>query len=63
MTTTRQLTPEQHRVLREHGTERPGSSPLNYEKAPRRVPMRRLRRRAIRCLDQVRQRHGWPSFL
>ncbi|GBQ85073.1 peptide-methionine (R)-S-oxide reductase MsrB [Asaia krungthepensis] len=26
------LTPEQHRVLREHGTERPGSSPLNDEK-------------------------------
>ena len=26
------LTPEQYRVLREHGTERPGSSPLNDEK-------------------------------
>src|SRR5919108_791125 len=26
------LTPEQFRVLREHGTERAGSSPLNYEK-------------------------------
>ena len=26
------LTPEQFQVLREHGTERPGSSPLNYEK-------------------------------
>ena len=32
--TTKNLTPEQHRVLREHGTERPGSSPLNYEKRP-----------------------------
>ena len=26
------LTAEQFHVLREHGTERPGSSPLNYEK-------------------------------
>ncbi len=25
------LTPEQYKVLREHGTERPGSSPLNVE--------------------------------
>src|SRR5437868_11774538 len=32
--TERQLTPEQHRVLRERGTERPGSSPLNHEKRP-----------------------------
>jgi hypothetical protein len=30
----RQLTPEQQRVLRDHGTERPGSSPLNNEKRP-----------------------------
>ena len=28
------LTPEQHRVLREEGTERPFSSPLNDMKAP-----------------------------
>ena len=28
-----ELTPEQYRVLREHGTERAGSSPLNNEKA------------------------------
>jgi peptide-methionine (R)-S-oxide reductase len=26
------LSPEQYRVLREHGTERAGTSPLNYEK-------------------------------
>ena len=32
--TDRTLTPEQHRILREHGTERPGSSPLNHEKRP-----------------------------
>ena len=34
MSQTKDLTPEQHRVLREHGTERPGSSPLNREKLP-----------------------------
>ena len=28
-----ELTPEQYRVLREHGTERAGTSPLNNEKA------------------------------
>ncbi len=27
-----ELAPDQYRVLREHGTERPGSSPLNREK-------------------------------
>ena len=27
-----ELTPEQYRVLRQHGTERPGTSPLNEEK-------------------------------
>jgi peptide-methionine (R)-S-oxide reductase len=26
------LTPQQYKVLREHGTEPPGSSPLNHEK-------------------------------
>ncbi len=28
----RRLTPEQHHILREHGTERPFTSPLNDEK-------------------------------
>jgi len=28
----KRLTPEQYAVLRKHGTERPGSSPLNGEK-------------------------------
>jgi peptide-methionine (R)-S-oxide reductase len=30
--TDRKLTPEQHRILREHATERPGTSILNHEK-------------------------------
>jgi peptide-methionine (R)-S-oxide reductase len=28
----RKLSQEQHHILKEHGTERPGSSPLNHEK-------------------------------
>ena len=30
--TTRTISPEAQRILRDHGTERPGSSPLNHEK-------------------------------
>ena len=29
-----ELTPEQYKVLREHGTEMRGASPLNKEKRP-----------------------------
>jgi peptide-methionine (R)-S-oxide reductase len=57
-----ELTPEQYRVMREHGTERPGSSPLNQEK----------RQGIFRCaacgLDlfesstKFESGSGWPSF-
>ncbi|MDZ4381328.1 MAG: peptide-methionine (R)-S-oxide reductase MsrB [Parvibaculum sp.] len=56
------LTPEQYYVLREHGTERPGSSPLNKEK----------RQGAFRCAacdlalfssdTKYESGTGWPSF-
>ena len=56
------LTPEQYRVLREHGTEPPGSSPLNDEH----------RDGLFRCAacghplftqDTKFESHcGWPSF-
>lgn len=56
------LTPEQFHVLREHGTERAGSSPLNYEK----------RSGIFRCAGcgellftsdtKVESGTGWPSF-
>ncbi len=56
------LTPEQFHVLREHGTERPGSSPLNYEK----------RSGLFRCAGcgeplftsdtKFESGTGWPSF-
>jgi peptide-methionine (R)-S-oxide reductase len=58
----RTLTPEQHHVLREHGTERPGSSPLNHEK----------RAGTFRCAGcgeplfasdtKFESGTGWPSF-
>ena len=58
----RTLTPEQHHVLREHGTERAGSSPLNQE----------TRAGMFRCAGcgeplftsdtKFESGTGWPSF-
>lgn len=58
----RELTPEQYRVLRRHGTERAGSSPLNEEK----------RAGVFRCgacghplydaETKFESGTGWPSF-
>ncbi len=58
----RLLTPEQYRVLRKHGTERAGSSPLDKE----------VRRGTYRCAGcdlpvyasgtKFDSRTGWPSF-
>ena len=49
----RELTPERYRVLRQHGTEAPGASPLNHEKTRRRISLRRLRRRAVPVGHQI----------
>ncbi|MFN6953590.1 MAG: peptide-methionine (R)-S-oxide reductase MsrB [Acetobacteraceae bacterium] len=56
------LSPEAFRVLRQHGTERPGTSPLNAEK----------RRGVFRCAGcgtplfdsaaKYESGTGWPSF-
>lgn len=58
----KQLTAEQYRVLREHGTERAGTSPLNQEK----------RRGVFHCAGcdlalfasdtKYESGTGWPSF-
>ena len=58
----RQLSPAQYRVLREHGTERPGSSPLDHEK----------RKGVFSCAGcdlplfssdtKYESGTGWPSF-
>lgn len=57
-----ELTPEQYRVLRQHGTERAGTSPLNHEK----------REGVFRCAGcgeplfdsttKYESGSGWPSF-
>lgn len=57
-----QLTPEQYRITREHGTERPGASPLNHEK----------REGVFACVccgqplfmsgAKYESGSGWPSF-
>lgn len=62
MADDRNLTPEQIRILRQHGTERPGSSPLNHEK----------RQGAFMCAGcgaelfdsdtKYESGSGWPSF-
>ncbi len=58
----RQLTPSQYNVLRNHGTERPGTSPLNQEK----------RKGVFACAGcdlplfssdtKYESGTGWPSF-
>lgn len=58
----RELTPEQYRVLRQHGTERAGTSPLNDEH----------RKGTFRCAGcgaplfdsstKYESGSGWPSF-
>ena len=51
------LTPEQYDIMRGHGTERPGSCALLYEKRPGIFVLRRLRAAFVREQDQVRERH------
>ena len=60
--TQRQLTPEQHRVLREHGTERPGSSPLNQEKRPGEFECAGCGAQLFDAGTKFDSGSGWPSF-
>jgi peptide-methionine (R)-S-oxide reductase len=56
------LTDDQYRVLREHGTERPGSSPLNAEK---RAGVFRCAGCGMELFDsgtKYESGSGWPSF-
>ena len=56
------LTPEQFRVLREHGTERPGSSPLNAEKRHGRFLCAACESELFDSNTKYESGSGWPSF-
>ena len=60
--TERKLTPDQHRVLRAHGTERPGSSPLNGEKRPGEFECAGCGALLFDARAKFESGTGWPSF-
>ncbi len=58
----RELSPEQFRVLRGHGTERPGSSPLNAEKRPGTFLCAGCGKELFDAATKYESGTGWPSF-
>jgi len=56
------LTPEQFHVLREHGTERPGSSPLNHEKRDGTFVCAGCGQPLFSSYTKFESGTGWPSF-
>ena len=57
------LSPEQYTVLREHGTERAFTSPLNNEKRPGTFVCAGCRQRLFSSDTKYRQRHRMAEFL
>ena len=60
--TSRTLSAEQHRILREHGTERPGSSPLNHEKRTGEFHCAGCGAKLFESGTKYESGSGWPSF-
>jgi peptide-methionine (R)-S-oxide reductase len=58
----KQLTPEQYAVLRTHGTERPGSSPLNREKRKGMFVCAACELPLFSSDTKYESGTGWPSF-
>ena len=58
----RELTPEQYRVLRQHGTERPGASPLNAEKRQGEFLCAACENILFDSNTKFESGTGWPSF-
>src|SRR5437588_7135575 len=56
------LTPEQFRVLREHGTERAGTSPLNHEKRGGTFLCAGCGQALFSSDTKFESGTGWPSF-
>ena len=56
------LTPEQFAVMRGHGTERPGSCALLYEKRPGTFTCVGCDEPLFRSLLKFESGTGWPSF-
>lgn len=57
-----ELSPEQYRVLRQHGTERPGGSPLNDEKRPGTFACAGCGQPLFAADTKYESCSGWPSF-
>src|SRR3712207_2103979 len=57
-----ELTPAQFKVLREHGTERPGTSPLNAEKRSGRFLCAGCGQPLFDSATKFESGTGWPSF-
>jgi peptide-methionine (R)-S-oxide reductase len=58
----RRLRPEQYRVLREHGTERAGTSPLDREKRAGTFVCAGCDQPLFRSAEKFDSGTGWPSF-
>ena len=56
------LTPQQYQVLREHGTEPPGSSPLNHEKRDGTFVCAGCGQPLFSADTKFESGSGWPSF-
>jgi peptide-methionine (R)-S-oxide reductase len=57
-----ELTSEQYRVLRQHGTERPGTSPLNDEKRDGTFSCAACGQPLFDAETKYESCSGWPSF-
>jgi len=56
------LTPEQYRIMRQHGTEAPGSCALNYEKRPGTFACAGCGQPLFVGKTKFESGTGWPSF-